>query len=122
MSQPKEEIDQLVEELRRLTICGHWHNSVSRWFMIQRIIVLANTTNPLYINPLCVHSRIAIYETNLLISHLRGWAYPNHDIMEGRRLLQPSEVKAKIDATPNLYGCRDVASPFSAPIPIRKKA
>jgi len=116
MRHRKIEQDELDNEVRRLIPYLEGINETAHWLMQSRLLTLFDRNNPL-----CLHSRIAIYETNLLICFLRGWAYPNHDIMSGKRVLLPSEVKAKIAATPNLWGCCDTESTFSTPIPIRKK-
>lgn len=67
-------------------------------------------------SPLCPRSRIANEELYFWIHHLSGWAYPNADIMDGRRTIRPSDVKEKTKANPHMCSVAD--SLLSAPIPI----
>ena len=90
------------------------HGSNAQMLVESRILALFNRNNPL-----CLHSRIAMWETNLVILYFRGCISPDEDLMAGRRLLRPSDVKAKIAADKNPWGCRFTQSKFSAPIPIR---
>jgi len=93
------------------------HGTNAQMLVESRILALFNRNNPL-----CLHSRIAIWETNLVILHSGGWISPDEDLMAGRRLLRPSDIKAKVAADNNPWGCRFTQSKFSAPIPIRKRA
>ena len=67
-------------------------------------------------SPLCPRSRIAYEELYWWILHFRGLAYPNADIMDGRRTIRPSDVKEKTKVNPHMCSVAD--SLLSAPIPI----
>ena len=90
------------------------HGSNAQMLVESRILALFNRNNPL-----CLHSRIAMWETNLVILYFRGCISPDEDLMAGRRLLRPSDIKAKVAADDNPWGCRLTQSKFSTPIPIR---
>ena len=105
-----EEINQEVALL--LPRLMGFHGSNSCMFAESRMLALLDRNSPL-----CRHSRIAIWDTNMAICFLRGWAYVDEDLMEGRRLLRPSDVKARNATDSNLWGSRK--SKYSTPIPIR---
>ena len=102
---------EIVRECQLMNPLMRGNNTITALFAEARLSALIKPNNPL-----CPRARIAHYEKLLWIHSSVGMAFPNKDIVEGRRTIRPSDVKNDVKRNPNC--CTFRVSPLSQPVHI----